>query len=138
MYLADTNLLSESRQKIPSLKALRWIAANESKLYISAVSIGELELGKCLLPNGTKRLALEKWVERLRKDFQEVILPFDEGVAVTWGNLWAELIQKGRPIPVTDSFLAATAFHHGLTLATRNSKDFVGTGVAVVNPWQAT
>jgi len=67
--------------------------------------------------------------------FQDRILTIDEAIAVRWGRLAAIAVAKGKPVPVIDGLLAATAFHHNLTLVTRNGSDVAGTGVPTLNPW---
>jgi toxin FitB len=137
MYLADTNLISEPRQKRPDPRALRWLTAHESELFISAVTIAELQSGISLLNAGRRRQALQGWFDTLRSRYRGAILPFDELVAVRWGQMNAKLTRKGRRLPARDSFLAATAVHHNLIIATRNEKDFAETEVKTINPWIA-
>jgi predicted nucleic acid-binding protein len=136
MFLADTNLLSEPRQKTPNASVLEWLKIHEAELFISAISIAEIQFGIAQLPDGAKRRALQNWFETLREQFRDSILDFDEAVAIRWGNLNAELERKGRIIPLEDSYLAATALEHNLCIATRNEKDFNGIGVQSVNPWK--
>jgi len=68
--------------------------------------------------------------------FEEQILALDVPVMLIWGNLTAELLQKGRVIPLMDSLLVAQARRRDLVIATRNEKNFDGTGVATINPWK--
>lgn len=138
MFLADTNLISEPRQRQPSRRVLDWMTLHEGELFISTVTIAELQSGISSLDDGLKRRALEEWFESLRRLYRGALLPFDEPVAVRWGQMNADLIRKGRRIPARDSLLAATALHHNLTVATRNEKDFAATGVKTFNPWTAT
>lgn len=67
--------------------------------------------------------------------FKGRILPLDAGVMLTWGELTARLEKAGRTLPAIDSLVPALALHHQLHLVTRNEKDFLGTGVQIINPW---
>ena len=91
-----------------------------------------------LLPPSAKRTRIEYSIKVLIPAwFGERILPITQGVAERWGSLDAQRRQIGRPLGVVDGMIAATALEHGLTVATRNVKDFTGLGVAIFNPWDA-
>lgn len=136
MFLADTNLLSEMRQLHPAPQVLNWLIKHEAEILISTVTLAELQSGISSLENGKRKTALQEWFDKLRGKYRDSILSFDEPVAIAWGKLDAELKRHGRKIPVRDSFLAATAHAHNLAIATRNEKDFVGTGLKTINPWK--
>lgn len=138
MFLADTNLLSEPRQARPDPRVLAWLSANEEELFISAITIAEIQSGISLLDDGRKKRALQQWLDDLRTNFRAVLLAFDDSVAIRWGQMNADLTRQGRRIPISDSFLAATALHYDLTIATRNEKDFLAAGVKTANPWTAS
>jgi predicted nucleic acid-binding protein len=138
MFLADTNLLFEPRQARPDPHVLAWLSAHESELFISAITIAEIQSGISLLDDGRKKRALQQWLDDLRLNFRAAVLAFDDSVAIRWGQMNAELIRQGRRIPIGDSLLAATALHHHLTVATRNEKDFIAAGVKTINPWTAS
>ena len=135
MFLADTNIFSEMTKPRPEQRVMDWLHAQQSELLISAVTIAELQSGISQLAEGRKKRWLQQWLDQLRQDYRAAILSFDEAVAVAWGRLDAELKRKGRKLPARDSFLAATALHHDLTIATRNEKDFAAAKVNTVNPW---
>ncbi len=81
---------------------------------------------------------MEDWLQAdVRFWFGERILPVTEAIATRWGHLAAEARQQGTTLPVVDGLIAATALHHGLTLVTRNTKDFPAPGVKILNPWDA-
>jgi len=138
-YLLDTCVLSEPVRKRPSKRVTNWLAAQEERqLCLSALTLGELQKGISKLPAGSRRSALRTWVERdLRARFAGRVLPVDEAVALQWGALVAESEREGRPLPVLDSLLGATALAHGLTLVTRNTSHLEGTPVRLLNPWEA-
>ncbi len=134
-YLADANVLSEPTKPEPSPRVLRWLREHERELVVNPVILGELEYGILLLPAGRRRTRLEGWfagvVQRLR------VLDFDTATAARWARLLARLKKAGRAMPVKDSLIAATALAHGISVATRNTRDFRNSGVTVVNPFAA-
>ena len=133
-YLIDTNVLSELRRKLPHPGVSVWFAQRPaSSLYMSVLTLGELRKGIDGLNDEDRKLALSDWLHtELSMFFLGRVLSIDEQVADRWGQLVAA---AGRPLPAIDSLLAATALVHGLTLVTRNAKDFEGLGLAVINPW---
>ncbi len=133
-YLIDTNVLSELRRRDPDVHVVRWMSERPSAtLYLSVLTLGELRKGIEGLPEGERKRRLLDWLEvDLPAFFAGRILPVDAHVADRWGRLVA---QAGRPLPAIDSLLAATALTHGLTLVTRNLRDFQYSGLGVVDPW---
>ena len=134
MYLVDTNVLSESTKVSPDARILSWLQSNEPLLRISVISLGEIHYGIELLASGRKKNALRNWLAKLRTAFAESLVPFDEPVALRWGALKADLDRRGRKLPAVDSLLVATALQHDLTLVTTNTKDFLGSGVQLLDP----
>lgn len=136
-FLLDTNILSELIKPKPEPRVLHWIAAtDEDLLFLSVLALGEIRKGIAGLRAGPRRTKLESWLETgLRSRFSGRILPIDEGVADRWGTLTALAAGRGRPIPVIDGLLAATALHHNLTLVTRIAADVAAAGALVMNPW---
>ena len=132
-YLVDANVLSEATRPSPDLKVLAWLERHGSELFLSAVTVGELQRGVALYPQSRKRAALAKWLGEVLKNFEGRILPVDSQIAIAWGNYYASQQLKGRKPPALDSLAAATALVHGLTVATRNSGDFPD--VTLTNPW---
>jgi predicted nucleic acid-binding protein len=135
-YLIDTNVLSELRRREPDVRVVRWFAERPAgTLYLSVLTLGELRKGIGALPESPRKLALLDWLEtELPMFFAGRILAIDSKVADRWGRLVA---QAGRPLPAIDSLLAATALTHGLTLVTRNLKDFSHPDLTVLDPWSA-
>ncbi|MDH4482867.1 MAG: type II toxin-antitoxin system VapC family toxin [Rhodoferax sp.] len=133
-YLLDTNVLSELRRKTPDASVLEWFARRPpSTLYLSVLTLGELRKGIESVTDTKRRLALNDWLESdLPAFFVGRILPVDAQVAERWGRLVAA---AGRPLPAIDSLLGATAAQHGLSMVTRNGKDFSDMGLDVINPW---
>jgi toxin FitB len=137
-FLLDTNVISELIKSQPDANVLRWIdETEETILFLSVLTLGEIRKGIERLNLGTRRGRLESWLTvDLRLRFQDRILMVNEPIAERWGALSARAAKKGRPVPVIDGLVAATALHHDLMLVTRNDTDVSGTGVPTLNPWQ--
>jgi len=136
-FLLDTAVVSELVRKSPSAAVLKWIdGQDESALYLSVLTIGELEKGVARLPASVRRTRLQSWVRRdLAERFGARLLPIDTRTAARWGAISGESEKRGTPLPVIDCLIAATALVHGLAVATRNVGDFERCGVTCVNPW---
>lgn len=137
IYLVDTNVLCELSRRDPDANVVRWQEGRPATtLYLSVLTLGELRKGIEALPEGERKRQLLDWLEvELAGFFAGRVLPIDARVADRWGH-W--VAQAGRPVPAIDSLLAATALTHGLTLVTRNLRDFQYPGLAVVDPWSET
>jgi predicted nucleic acid-binding protein len=132
-YLVDANVLSEATRPSPEPRVVEWLSAHERTLAVDTIVLGELYLGVISLPAGSRRARLGQWFESVSKAI--VCLPWDAAVSRQWAKLVVALKRKGTPVPLLDGMIAATALEHGLTVATRNVKDFKHTGVKVVNPF---
>jgi predicted nucleic acid-binding protein len=137
-YLLDTNCISEPARDKPEPRVLAWLnAVDESQLYLSVLTLGEIRKGASALPESRRRSRLEVWLERhVKVRFSGRILPISEDIAERWGWLAAEAKVRGRSLPVIDGLLAATALQHNLVLVSRNVTDFLTTTVPILNPWQ--
>ena len=133
-WLVDTDLLSERTKRQPNPKALNWLEENASELYTSSHVIGEIQAGIGLLGPGARKRALQAWLNRLIEAMEGRILNFNTSVATVWGRQEAEFTEKGCLMPMPDSFIAATARRHNLTIATRNVADYTRPGLKVVDP----
>jgi len=136
-FLLDTNIPSELIRPRPEPRVANWLKANDDdQLYVSVITLGEIRKGFTCVSEDKRRLKLERWLEEdLRPWFANRILPVDEAVAERWGVLDGKRQLRGTPLNTADGLIAATALEHGLTVVTRNVKDFAGLGVEVFNPW---
>ncbi|HLY11626.1 MAG TPA: PIN domain-containing protein [Planctomycetota bacterium] len=132
-YLVDANILSEATRLSPDTRVVEWLSDHEREIVVDSIILGELYLGVLALPVGSRRTRLEHWFEAVTKTI--VCLPWDTAVSRQWAKLVVALKRRGRPVPLLDGMIAATALEHGLTVATRNVSDFKNTGVKVVNPF---
>jgi predicted nucleic acid-binding protein len=133
-YLLDTNVISELIARKPNPAVYEWVnGLEDERTYLSVITLGEIKRGIEKLPDSRRKGQLLEWLSNdLLFRFGDRILAIDTAVMLTWGKFVAE--QK-RTLPAMDSLIAATALTHDLLLATRNEKDFLDTGVVVVNPW---
>ena len=136
-FLLDTNVISELVKPRPEPRVTAWIdATDESLLYVSVLTMGEIRKGVTSLLDSARRVALEAWLDSvLALRFAHRTLPIDQAVADRWGRLAAEAAVAKSPLPVIDGLLAATALQHDLTLVTRNTRDVARTRVPLFNPW---
>lgn len=132
-FLVDVNVLCEPTRRAPNGKVIDWLTANEARLVIDAIVLGEISAGVLALRAGRKRALLERWLDSVVKNVE--CIPWDVAISRRWAKLVAELQRKGRALPLLDSMIAATALEHGLTVATRNVADFERAGVAVFDPF---
>jgi predicted nucleic acid-binding protein len=137
MVVLDTNVVSEFMKALPRPSVKLWLAAQPPPtVYISAITEAELRLGVALLPDGRRRDALAGDIEAMiAGDFVGRVLAFDSRAAKAFAAIVADRRRSGRPIAIPDAQIAAIAHSHGATVATRNSGDFEGCGISVINPW---
>jgi predicted nucleic acid-binding protein len=135
-FLLDTNCISEIVCLKPEPRVMAWIeAAEETLVYLSVLTFGEIRKGLGALPQGKRRSRLETWLElELQARFSGRILSIDAAVVDRWGSLAANAKISGKPWSTMDGLLAATAIHHNLTIVSRNVGDFTNTEVSVANP----
>ena len=136
-YLLDTNVISELTRPKPAAQVVEWLESlDESLLFLSVLTLGEIRKGITVLTTGRRRSILEAWLDtELAFRFAGRVLPIDTEIADCWGHLTGEAESHGRKVPVIDGLLAATSAVRHLTLATRNVTDFAPLGVAIFNPW---
>ena len=136
-YLLDTFVLSEFKKKQPEQKVIDWLDAQiEETLFLSTVTIGEIQKGISRLPASKRQAELELWLEELIYRYDERVLSLDTYVMRRWGQLTGALETQGHVLPLLDSLIAATCLTHNLTLVTRNEPDFAAANVTILNPWK--
>jgi predicted nucleic acid-binding protein len=136
-YLLDTCAISETIAKKPNLGLIDWLEnQNETSLYLSVLTIGEIRKGIYQLDHGKRRVILETWLnDQLWPVFGGRILDIDEALIDVWARLVADLKAAHITRPAFDSVLEATAIRHNLIFVTRNERDFKDSSVSILNPW---
>lgn len=138
-YLLDTNVISKLIKPNPSQTLLKWMAEqNDIDLFISALTVAEIQRGVLEKPKGRKRTALEAWFagpEGPQALFASRVLPFNEKAALVWARLMAEGTANGRPRSALDMMVAAIAEANGCVVVTDNEKHF--NGLKFINPLRA-
>lgn len=138
MIVLDTNVLSEFLRPAPAPQVQAWLDRQDSaSIFFTAVGEAELRYGVAILPIGKKRTTLETAINAIMdEDFRDRILAFDREAARAYPAIAAERRTAGHPISHFDCQIAAITRAHGAKLATRNTKDFEGCGLIVVDPWR--
>ncbi len=136
-WLLDTCVVLELARPRPKASVVSWVLErDEDELFLSVITIGELEKGIARLPDSPRRVTLERWVRReLAERFPDRLLAVDAGVAARWGALVGASEARGQPLPVIDSLIAATGLQHDLTVVTRNTDDLERCGARCFDPW---
>lgn len=137
-FLLDTCVLSEMIKPRPNRHVTAWLSeCDENALFLSVLTLGEIQKGIAKLPGGVRKNAIQHWLDNdLRERFADRILAISAEVALTWGTVAGDAEKQGKPLPSIDGLLAATALAHNLTLVTRNENDMRRTGVRLFNPWE--
>lgn len=136
-YLLDTMVASQRAKARPEPQVIGWLGAQSADaLYLSVLTLGELRYGAERLPAGRKRRLLTAYASELEEAFEGRVLPFDTEAAASWAAVRRTAELRKRTLPTVDAMLAATAELHGLTLVTRNVRDFEGWGGPVLNLWE--
>jgi toxin FitB len=136
-WLLDTNILSELRRPKPERKVLAFIAAQPLELlYISTVTLAEIRFGIELLPDVARRSELNDWLaHKVRPMFEQRVLAITEDIMFKWRLMVEEGRKVGHTFSQPDLIIAATGQHHGLTIVSRDTADYVKAPVTVFNPW---
>lgn len=138
-FLVDTNVVSGAVKAAPDQRVIDWLSVtDESRIYLSAVTIGEIRRGLELVDDGARRDHLVRWLEQdLARRFTGRILSADFEIFDVWGRLTARERLAGRTLSILDRIIAATAHVHGLTVVTRNIRHFETLGLDLLDPWAA-
>jgi len=132
-FLIDTDLLSLLQPKRVPVKLLDWVEANEDEIFLSVVSLAELQFGVNKALKGHQP-ELIVWLDETKRQFASATEPLTESVLVRWKELLKDLKQKNRTMTCEDSLIAATALFNGHTVATQNTRHFEPAGVNLMNP----
>jgi hypothetical protein len=137
MIVLDTNVISELMRAAPAPAVAAWIAGKaRASLFTTTLSQAEILYGLELLPEGRRRDALIAAAQPMfAEDFAGRVLPFDGDSAVAYADIAAARRRAGRPIAQIDAQIAAITRARGARLATRNTEDFEGCGIALIDPW---
>lgn len=137
-YLLDTCVLSEFTRRQPDKGVVEWLdSIEEDKLFISAITIGEIQRGIERMPDSHRKIELLVWMNNgLLQRFNGRMIAIDAPTMLLWGSLMARLEAAGQPMGVMDSLIVSSALQNNLVVATRNVADFKTTGVQVINPWE--
>ena len=135
--LLDTCVLSELRKPTSPPQVRQALASRQdSDLFISVITIGEITKGIALLDDSQRKRALHEWLNTIETYYNDRLLPVDLETVRIWGEITAKAQRSGRIVAANDGLIAATALRHGLTVMTRNVADFVPTGALLFNPWE--
>jgi len=136
-YLLDTCFVSELIKARSDKNVIDWIEAlEEERLFLSVLTLGEIEKGIAKLPLSLRKSNLKTWLEQdLVLRFENRILNITPEITRCWGDLQGELEKQGKPMPIVDGLIATTALVHDLILVTRNVSDVERSGVSILNVW---
>ena len=135
-FILDTNVVSELRKPEPAPEVLNWLKrTDEDSLYLSVLTVGEIQNGIQQLADGKRKQDLEIWLETIKDNYKNNLFPITAEISEKWGELTAAFKKEGTPLSVIDGLIAATAHVTGSILVTRNTADFDGTGIRLMNPW---
>lgn len=133
-YLVDTNVISESLRPAPHAGVLEWLRT-QLPLRLASVTVYELSRGVQLAPAGRRRRFLDEWLNALLGGPAEIV-PFEKDAAIAAAAIESSARRRGRPVAQRDLFILATASAHGLSVATRDTRDFLGHGVPLFDPFR--
>jgi hypothetical protein len=137
MIIVDTNVVSELMRPKPAPTILAWVRERSGNdLCTTAITVAEIRYGIARLPDGRRRTALAQAAGEVFAAFPDQVLPFDLAAADAYADVVAHRDTLGVPIDGFDAQIAAICRTQSATLATRNAKDFLDTGIHVINPWQ--
>ncbi len=134
-FLLDTNIVSEYTRPLPNPAVVEFLDEQDD-LWLSAVVIHELEYGIAILDEGRRRNRIRIAVSRFLEGYRDRILPVDRRICELAALMRALARQDGRTLDLSDALIAGTARVRGLSLATRNVRDFRGLDIDIVNPWE--
>jgi predicted nucleic acid-binding protein len=135
VIVVDTNVISEMMRERPNPTVLAWADA-VGKLHTTAVTFAEVDYGIVRMPDGRRKRRLAATAAEVFGEFDDVVLAFDARAARRYGAIVVSRERSGRAIATADAQIAAICASRRATLATRNTEDFEGTGIELINPWE--
>jgi len=139
MIVLDTNVVAELMRAAPAPAVLAWLQQSSGTgLYTTSVTVAEIRYGVARLPDGRRKHDLQQAANEIFAAFPRQVLPFDLAAATAYADLVAGRERDGNPISGFDGQIAAICRSQAATLATRNTDDFVDTGILLIDPWQET
>jgi toxin FitB len=139
MIVVDTNVAAELMRSSPTIAVWDWIHSHSRRdLYTTAITVAEIRYGIERLPDGRRKDLLRTAAHEAFSRFSRNVLPFDAVAAVHYSWVMTGRREAGRPIDTPDAQIAAICGAHGAVLATRNTKDFDGTDIDLIDPWQSS
>lgn len=132
-FLVDANVLAEPTRPVPHAGVVRWLRDHQPELAVDPFILGELRFGILRLPHGRKRRRLEAWFDE--GVTRVACLSWDHTSGLRWARLLADLQGRGQPMSIKDSLIATSALVSGLTVVTRNVRDFEPARVALLDPF---
>ncbi|MDP8245938.1 MAG: type II toxin-antitoxin system VapC family toxin [Candidatus Hinthialibacter antarcticus] len=138
MIILDTNVISELMREKPHENVKAWVAAHKpTDLSLTTITVAEIQRGLARLPKGKRRSALERSFSAfINEAFRGRIYSFDEEAAFIYGSIAAKREKEGFNTDAVDLMIAAIVKAQNASIATRNTKDFDGCGIKVINPWK--
>lgn len=138
MLVLDTNILSAMMRLDRTPEVAGWLdAQDERQLFTTSVSQAEILSGLAIMADGRRRRKFEKTAGEMFDEFEDRIIPFDSTAAIMYAELFALRRRVGRPTAPQDLMIAAIARAKDARMVTRNTADFEGCGLALINPWEA-
>ena len=133
-YLLDTNVISEIMTTEPNQRVIDFLAQIKES-YLSVITLHELHYGLQLLPEGQRRNKIVNKLQSMLTHYNDYIIPVNQAIALQAAVLRADAKQEGRIVHLADALIASTAKVNNWIVATRNTNDFIDSGVEIIDPW---
>ena len=139
MIILDTNVISELMREEPHKNVKEWVAAHKpTDLSLTTIAIAEIQKGLARLAKGKRRNTLENnFSIFVAEAFNDRIYSFDEEAAYIYGEIVEKREKEGFNTDAVDLMIGAIVKSHNASIATRNTKDFEGCGIKIINPWES-
>lgn len=135
MIFVDTNVISETLKKTPDENVIDWLVRFDAELALPTVTLAEIAFGIQKIRPDERANRLEQGLSDWRRRFAGRIFGLTEEAALAYGEIMGRAVREGRSMSAQDGMIAAIAAVHGGRLATRNIRDFAGTGLQLIDPW---